>query len=226
MGFGHIKTEQEKEWEERYGGMTAQELQNHARSAVSKKLQGARERAVQAEVEASNKEPHTYAEIVKAISKEAKKVESLKDKPEALLAEKRKSLSMDYDEIIADRGAGWDNNKDLWVNNEMVKYLKSDEYLNIKYALQDAINNFSKYTALKEGWEKDNADIIEAERLRSKRMELMQADPETLKALGISPDPTFTAPKVEETSTGYEKALKALHPSATDAEISAMAKSV
>ena len=50
-----------------------------------------------------------------------------------------------------------------------------------------AINLYSKSLALKEEWEQENADIIEAERARSRREELLSADPEALRALGITP---------------------------------------
>lgn len=73
---------------------------------------------------------------------------------------------------------------------------------------------------------KENHDIIEAERQRSKREELLSADPEALRALGITPPPVQKVSRAEEDPEFNEtlEALRAIHPSATDAEIEQMAK--
>lgn len=55
-----------------------------------------------------------------------------------------------------------------------------------------------KYEKLKEDWETDNKELIEAERLRTKREELLSADPETLRALGITPPPVQKVSRAEE----------------------------
>ena len=82
---------------------------------------------------------------------------------------------------------------------------------------------------MKTQWEEDNKDIIEAERLRTKREELLSADPEALRALGITPPPVQKVSRAGEVEVDPElkelmEDLRANHPFATDAELEKMAK--
>lgn len=86
----------------------------------------------------------------------------------------------------------------LWVARGLEKFIQSDEYKRVKNDLKDATNLYSKSLALKEEWEQENADIIEAERARSRREELLSADPDALRALGITPPPVQKVSRSEE----------------------------
>ena len=208
-------------------GSIVQWMNERSKAGVSKKMAGRMERMMAQEEEQEKAKPHTYAEITKEIPKALAKINSLKDQPAKLVKEKRVALNKEFDELVKKEAYG-ESQRGLWISEQVVKFMGSVEYMKVKQDLTYFTNLYSECLALKEEWEKDNADIIEAERIRSKRAELMQADPETLKALGITPDPTFTAPKVEEKSLQEEmiENLRAIHPSATDAELSAMDKLV
>lgn len=202
-------------------------METKVKNSLSAKMQAHLEAVAQRDVDMEKDRPHTYAEITKAIPKALARINSLKDQPAKLVKEKRVALNKEFDDLVK-REAYGEHQRELWISEQVVKFMGSVEYMKVKQDLTYFTNLYSECLALKEEWEKDNADIIEAERVRSKRAELMQADPETLKALGITPDPTFTAPKVEEKSPQAEmiENLRAIHPSATDAELSAMAKLV
>ena len=178
-----------------------------------------------AEREAEKKRPHTYGDIIKTAKKAKADIEKLTGKPEELLQAKRADLNKEFDDLV-EAELFTESNRALWVAGNMEKFLQSEEYLTAKDDLREATNLYAECLALKEQWEKDNADIIEAERVRSKREELLSADPETLRALGITPvagASKKSGAKSEDTEMGEkEKALRAIHPSATDAEIKAM----
>ncbi|MBS5284642.1 MAG: hypothetical protein KHY46_12410 [Clostridiales bacterium] len=168
-----------------------------------------------------------YGEIIKTISKARADIEKLKEQPEKLVANQRKELNERFDDLVGNELYD-ESNRALWVAGEMNKFLRSDEYQNAKNALKDATNLYSKSLALKEEWEQENADIIEAERARSRREELLSADPEALRALGITPPPVQKVSKAEEDPELKERmeALRSIHPSATEAELESMAKQV
>ncbi len=200
-----------------------------SKAGVSSKLKGHMEKLAQQDAEMEKGRPHTYAEITRAIPKALAKINELKGKPDKMVKDKRVSLNKEFDDLVK-REVFNESHRELWVNEQVVKFMGSVDYMKVKQDLTYQTNLYCECLALKEDWEKENTDIIEAERLRSKRAELLQADPETLKALGITPDPTFTAPKAKEQEDNpladIEKSLRAIHPSATDADISAMAKLV
>lgn len=194
MGFREGKSEKEVEWDKNWGYMTQAERTTATNKLVSDKLSTYREKHPLDKV----KIDLPYPEIIKGLNKSANEYDTLKKSkktPDDLRMAKKKALSEEYDKVVITYGIT--KAKELWVSERLGEYTRSDEYVEAKENLQDALNNYSKYTALKEYWEKENISIIEAEKIRSKRAELMQADPETLKALGITPDPTFTAPKAE-----------------------------
>lgn len=227
----HIKTQAELEWERTYGHMTREELQESVKVSIHEKLEAARVRAEQKVQEYNAKYNLPYGQLVRAVVKIEKEIKDLEDVPEKLLTKKRKELEKEFEQQ-ADLGWFNKNNKELWIANQIVEYMQGEEYLQAKYALQEAKNDLEIYRKNKAEWEEENADIIKAERIRTKREELLQADPEALRALGITPDPTFEVTKVTPQSEEDEKgeniraALKSIHPSATDAEIEGMLKSV
>ena len=86
-----------------------------------------------------------------------------------------------------------------------------------------------KNQALKERWEKDNKALLDMERMRSMRSDLMKLDPEALRALGIEPEAVSTSvagSKADDGKGALREALRSIHPSATDAEIENMVKLV
>lgn len=192
----------------------------NAKKGVSTKLAGRLEKLIEQEAVKP-----TYGEIIKTISKAKADIEKLKEQPEKLVIKQRKKLNDMFDDLV-DKELYSESSRVLWVAREMEKFLQSDEYKKVKNDLKDATNLYSKSLALKEEWEQENADIIEAERARSRREELLSADPEALRALGITPPPVQKVSRSEEDPEFNEtlEALRAIHPSATDAEIEQMAK--
>ena len=204
-------------------------MNSNAKKGIRTKLAGRLEKLIEQEAVKP-----TYGEIIKTISKAKADIEKLKEQPEKLVAKQRKELNEKFDDLVDDELYD-ESNRDLWVAGEMNKFLVSDEYLNAKNDLKDATNLYSKSLALKEEWEQENADIIEAERARSRREELLSADPEALRALGITPPPVQTVSGAEEAEeaeedseltelTELKEALRSIHPSATEAELESMAK--
>ena len=116
-----------------------------------------------------------------------------------------------------------------WVAKELYKYLFSEEYTSVVDEVKTVTANLAEYSEMKTQWEEDNKDIIEAERLRTKREELLSADPEALRTLGITPPPVQKVSRAGEAEVDPElkelmEDLRAIHPSATDAELEKMAK--
>lgn len=178
------------------------------------------------EVEA--KEPHTYPEIIKAIAVSQDTINKLKNKPVEMREAKKLELESEFDTLVKRRQFSEDQ-RVKWVTEQLSNYLFSDEYRVVVDELRTHTANLSKYSDMKTQWEDDNKELIEAERLRTKREELLSADPEALRALGITPpevkkdhSTTQRDPELEETI----EALRSIHPSATEAELESMAKLV
>lgn len=223
----HIKTQAELDWERKYGHMTESELQDVVKASFHKKLEAVRVRAEQEWQEYNAKYNLPYGQLVQAIRKTEEQIEEIEEVPEKLLTKKRKELEKVFEQQ-ADLGWFDKNNKELWVAGQIVEYMRSEEYLQAKYALQDAKNDLEIYYRNKSKWEEENADIIKAERIRTKRAELLQADPEALRALGIEPEAivaTNTNSNTDDGKNDLRSALRSIHPSATDAEIEGMLKS-
>ncbi len=225
------KTPQQRkiEWDEKYGGMTRREYNATVSDMLSGKFSAYHARIVEeAEREKAEEKSLTYPQIVKAIPEALKRVEQYKDMPKALQEKKKSSLNKQFTtEVKYERE--FESNRELWVSDKLLKWMETDpEYLQAKQEFTLATNDYSKYVYLKEKWEKDHADIIKAEKDRSARAELMQADPETLRALGITPE-VVVAP-VEKTAddgkSSLREALRAIHPSASDVDIENMVKQV
>lgn len=217
-----------------YKGLTANELTRFSRDSLFRKLNKYHSEAEERAQRRIKDEALGYSQIVKSFLDAEKRVEKLKDEPKRLADKKRTTLNSEYDAAVK-RGLIklHDGCKELWVSQKLVEWMNYDEeYLRVKEELSDAGSDYNRYLALKVKWETENEDIIKAERIRTKREELLQADPEALRALGITPDPTFEVTKVTPQSEEDEKgeniraALKSIHPSATDAEIEGMLKSV
>jgi len=226
---GKLKTSEELEYERKYGGKSDAEMNDIVGGMLSKKFADRRAKAEQMRTEQDAMYNLPYAGLVKAVARVSKQVKDLEGKPEELLSAKRKALEADYADLVK-RGMQ-DNNKELWISQELVKYMQDPEgkYREAKIQLQQARNDLAIFVAKKEEWEQDNADIIEAERIRTKRAELMQADPEALRALGIEPEAVSTpvaGSKADDGKGALREALRSIHPFATDAEIENMVKLV
>lgn len=209
-------------------------MNERAKAGLKSKITAHLQAMAEREAEAEKKRPHTYGDIIKTAKKAKADIEKLTGKPEELLQAKRAELNKEFDDLV-EAELFTENNRALWVAGNMEKFLQSEEYLTVKNDLREATNLYAECLALKEQWEQDNADIIEAERVRSKREELMQADPETLKALGITPDPSLNPSKKSVDGSKEagsednellerESALRSIHPYATEDEIRAMAR--
>lgn len=174
------------------------------------------------------KKPHTYSEIIKAIAGANKTIEKLKDKPVEMRKAKKLELEAEFDTLVKRRMFS-EHLRGEWVAKELYKYLSSEEYTSVVDEVKTVTANLAEYSEMKTQWEEDNKDIIEAERLRTKREELLSADPEALRALGITPPPVQKVSRAGEAEVDPElkelmEDLRAIHPSATDAELEKMAK--
>lgn len=202
-------------------------MNQKAKAGVATKLTAYFQSKADREAEIGRNRPHTYGEIIKTAKKAKVDIEKLTGEPDRLVQVKRSELNKEFDDL-KEAELFSEDGRALWVAGKIEKYLQSEEYLAVKNDLKEATNLYAECLALKEQWEQDNADIIEAERVRSKREELLSADPETLRGLGITPI-AGTSKKSEAGSKGavdenaeMEKALRSIHPFATDAEIKAM----
>lgn len=169
-------------------GSMAGYMNERAKAGIANKFTALAQTMAEREAEAEKKRPHTYGEIIKTAKKAKADIEKLTGEPERLVQEKRAELNKEYDNLVDAELFGKDPaSRELWVASKIEGYLASEEYLTVKNELNGATNLYAECLALKEKWEQDNADIIEAERVRSKRAELLSADPEALQALGITP---------------------------------------
>lgn len=237
MGKSAQARQAEKEWNEKYGNMTAHELENVVKQGIQKKFDEARARAEQRQAEQEAKYNLPYGGLVKAVAKSSKQIKSLENKPEELRKAMRAKLEEEFADLV-EAGMFDERNvtaREMYISKKLVEYMgdPAGEYLKVTEELQQARNDYAIYLAKKEEWEQENADIINAERIRTKRAELMQADPEALRALGIEPDPVSTpvygSVSGADTDDGKEalrEALRSIHPSASDAEIESMVKLV
>ncbi len=210
----------EVEWEEKYGNMSEQERDALVRKSLSERLSAMRENMLEEKVELS------YPEIVKAIPEVLSKINALKDKPEQMREAMIAKLNKEFDKEVK-FGRWLESSRFKYVNTKVCAYMGTEEYLSVKEELAHASKEYAQLLSDKENWERENADIIEAERVRTKRAELLSADPETLKALGITPDPSFVSTAIQHPNLSDEEkenldALRSIHPYATDAELRGM----
>lgn len=189
-------------------GSMAQWMNDTAFKGLTTKLEAPRERII-AQVEAHReriiaqvegerrKEPHTYGDFIREIAKANSDIAKYKDVPENLQNSYRVKLNKQFDDLV-DRGYFSERSRGEWISRELSNYLWSEEYKTARDNLSEATKRLRKYEKLKEDWETDNKELIEAERLRTKREELLSADPETLRALGITPPPVQKVSRAEE----------------------------
>ena len=179
-------------------GSMAQWMNDTAFKGLTTKLEAHRERIIaQVEEEERRKEPHTYGDFIREIAKANSDIAKYKDVPENLQNSYRVKLNKQFDDLV-DRGYFSERSRGEWISRELSNYLWSEEYKTAKDNLSEATKRLRKYEKLKEDWETDNKELIEAERLRTKREELLSADPETLRALGITPPPVQKVSRAEE----------------------------
>lgn len=195
---------------------------------LTTKLEAYRERIIAQVEEERRKESHTYGDFIREIAKANSDIAKYKDVPENLQNSYRKKLNKQFDDLV-DRGYFSESYRGDWVNKELSNYMWSEEYQTARDNVREATKRLRKYEKLKEDWETDNKELIEAERLRTKREELLSADPEALRALGIAPPPVQKVSRAGEAEVDPElkelmEDLRAIHPSATDAELEKMAK--
>lgn len=228
------RNEAEKEFERMYGGKTDKEMNKIVGGMLSEKFS---ERIIRAEqeqtvLEAKYKLP--FNELVKAVAKAEKQVEALKGKPEEFLSAKRKELENEYKSLV---NAGMFDERDtvqkeLFISEKLVMYMgdSAGEYRKVKSELQSVERDLSIFRENVEQWKVDHADIIKAEQIRTMRDELMRTDPAVLKVMGITVDPAYTPVSTvtveADPKDSLRNALRAIHPSATDAEIEGMVKLV
>lgn len=161
-------------------GSMANWMNDNAKNGLVKKLDVYCEH-ISARMEAEEKkEPHTYGEIVRAIAKANDDIAKYKGVPERLLKEQRVKLNKQFDDLV-DRYMYSESRREHWISQKLSEYFWSEEYRTARDNLREAVKALDKYDDLKKIWEKKNHDIIEAERQRSKREELLSADPEALR---------------------------------------------
>lgn len=222
----------ELEYEEKYGGMGEHERKQLVRSSIAYKRAELERKQKEEQEQKEAKYNLPYGEIIKEVNSARKRISELEDKSQKLRDDKRAELSKQYDHL-AKYGRAPMSDKEIWISGQLVKYMENSEsdFYKAKADLATARNDLAIYLARKEQKEKDLADVIEAERYRTRRAELLSADPEALRALGIEPIISATsatpATKIEGSKAEeLRAALKGVHPSASDSEIEGMLSSV
>lgn len=176
----------------------AQWMNDTAFKGLTTKLEAHNRERIIAQVEGERrKEPHTYGDFIREIAKANSDIAKYKDVLENLQNSYRVKLNKQFDDLV-DRGYFSERSRGEWISRELSNYLWSEEYKTARDNLSEATKRLRKYEKLKEDWETDNKELIEAERLRTKREELLSADPETLRALGITPPPVQKVSRAEE----------------------------
>lgn len=204
-------------------------MHTKAKEGLHSKLSASREAIDRWSEEGAVETAGSYSEYVVGIKSAQSTIKELETEPQRLVQAKRAELYKEFDEKVK-RNEFSENQRQHFVNTRIDRYIREDEeYLSVKNRLTDARNSYSRCLALKEKWESKNRDIIDAERIRTRRAELMQADPEALRALGIEPEAVSTSvagSKADDGKGALREALRSIHPSATDAEIENMVKLV
>lgn len=178
--------ERELEWQEKYGHMNSYDLSRAVVGGIGKHREEAEARADAAEAQRRDEYNLPYGELVTAVASTRKRVSELEGEPKRLREAKRLQLSNSFDRLaLNDRAPS--NNKELWINEQLSKYMgdSGSDYSKAKQELSEARNDLAIFLAKKEQKEEELADVIEAERYRSRRAELLSADPDALRALGI-----------------------------------------
>lgn len=228
------RNEAEREFDRMYGGKTDTEMNKIVGGMLSEKFSERIIRAEQEQADLEAKYKLPFNELVKAVAQTEKQVEVLKGKPEELLSAKRKELENEHKSLV---NAGMFDERDtvqkeLFISKKLVMYMgdSAGEYRKVKSELQSVERDLSIFRENVEQWKKDHADIIKAEQIRTMRDELMRTDPAVLKVMGIAVDPAYapvsTATVEADPKGSLRNALRAIHPSATDAEIEGMVKLV
>lgn len=224
--------ELELKYEEKYGHMSKDELKQTVRSSIAHKWVDMERKQKEEQAQREAKYNLPYGEIIKAVNSARKRISDLEEKTQKLRGDKRAELSKQY-EHLAKYGRAPMSDKEIWISIQLVNYMENSEsdFYKVKADLATARKDLAIYLARKEQKEKDLADVIEAERYRTRRAELLSADPEALRALGIEPIISATsatpATKIEGSKAEeLRAALKGVHPSASDSEIEGMLSSV
>lgn len=224
--------ELELKYEEKYGHMSKDELKQTVRSSIAHKWVDMERKQKEEQAQREAKYNLPYGEIIKAVNSARKRISDLEEKTQKLRGDKRAELSKQY-EHLAKYGRAPMSDKEIWISIQLVNYMENSEsdFYKVKADLATARKDLAIYLARKEQKEKDLADVIEAERYRTRRAELLSADPDALRALGIEPvisatpappDTKIEGSKAEE----LRAALKDVHPSASNSEIESMLGSV
>lgn len=170
-----------------------------------------------------------YSRYIAGVKSAGNIISELEKEPQRLVQEKRAKLYKEFDEKVK-RNEFSENQRQHFVNTRIERYICEDEeYLSVKNRLTDARNSYGRCLALKERWEKNNKALLDMERMRTMRSDLMKLDPEALRALGIEPEAVSTpvaGSKADDGKGALREALRSIHPSATDAEIENMVKLV
>lgn len=201
--MGKVKTTKQAalEFKEKYGDLSEHELNELAKKSIGAKFAAAREKSEAARAQEEARYNLSYGELIKGVASAKKRVAELESKPEELLKLRRAQLEAEYD-----HDEKYDlprySVKEVWVSEQLVKYMgKSDgAYYKAKEALLEAKRELAIFIAKKEEREEELADVIEAERYRTRRADLLSADPEALRALGIEPPVTGTPTSTSEGS--------------------------
>lgn len=198
----------ELEWEEKYGGVSERDLtQTIVKDMISQKTAILQAKAEMEKQKRAEYDTLSYGDLVKSVASARKKVSDLEGTPEQLKEKKRAQLNKEFEHLAKFDRAPSDN-KELWVSDMLLRYMsKSDgEYSKAKVELAKARKEYAILLAKKEEREGELADVIEAEKYRTRRADLLSADPEALRALGIEPPPSVSpeSDSTEETTpTGH-----------------------
>lgn len=222
--------EREREWDQQYGGLSDEALNEKVGASISDKL-GAYHRAKdEAMLAKGAKYNLPYGEYAKRIKACEKRIAELPNILEVMIQAEQKRLEKQYDDA-KENGLVYNSNREEWIAGELYKYMVlNEEYRNAKEELRTMENDLDIYTAKKKQWEDEHRDIINAEILRTQRAELLSADAETLAELGIKKpkNEVFSqAPSIVDNDLAEKlKALRAIHSYASEDEILKMAKTV
>ena len=93
-----MKTKEQLEWGEQYGGKSDREMNEIVKGMVSSKVDAIRARAEERHQKQLEEERSlTYPKIVKSIPEAQKRIKSLEGKPEKLQEAKKKALNKEFD---------------------------------------------------------------------------------------------------------------------------------
>ena len=158
-----------QEWEKQYGGMSAFDYNGHIKGSISSKVGNLRERNCEKMDLEDAKYNLSFGDLARAVKASKKRLSEIEGKLERLKNQREAQLKAEYDALKKEDNLNCTTPKDLWVREQLLKYMKdpTGAYRKAKAEKAEALKDLAKFTAKYKEREAELAPAIEAEKMRS-----------------------------------------------------------